>query len=313
MNVEKDYFWFWLFKARGIGPKSLILIAQILEKKDPQPEMLPRSQSGLSAQFPELSKILKNIREADNEKVYAEYEELKTRGMEIIYPKHPNTPPSLFEIAPILFIKGKRELLTSNGVAIVGSRNVSDTGIHISRKLAAELANEGLNVVSGYAKGVDSAAHLGALAAKGTTTIVLPYGIKELRQKREFREFNWERDVLAVSQFNPADKWLARNAMTRNKLVCALSKAVIVIESEQESGTFNTAQTALEMKRPLFVLDPKCPGIRPQGNEILINLGGERFNPDNGVAEIAKRISAIKMEKFPDEKKVSSEQLEFSY
>jgi DNA processing protein len=76
----------------------------------------------------------------------------------------------------MLFIKGQRKLLTSDGVAIVGSRNVSDTGIRVARKLAAELANAELNVVSGYARGVDSEAHLGALAAEGTTTMVLPYG-----------------------------------------------------------------------------------------------------------------------------------------
>ena len=95
--------------------------------------------------------------------------------------------------------------------------------------------------------------------------MVLPYGIKELRQKSAFSEFDWQRDVLAVSQFDPDVKWLARNAMARNKLVCALSKAVVVIESGPEkdsqgkmSGTFNTAQTALSMNLPLFVLNPNA-------------------------------------------------------
>ena len=315
MNIERDYFWFRLFKTRGIGPKSLISIAKTLEKENLHPEVLLRRQSDLSAQFPELSKILNSkIRQVDEEKVHAEYEELKTKDVEFIYPRHPDFPRHLLEITPMLFTKGKRMLLTSDGVAIVGSRNVSDTGTRIARKLADKLANEGLNVVSGYAKGVDSAAHLGALDAEGTTTMVLPYGIKELRQKSVFREFDWQRDVLAVSQFDPGVKWLAHNAMARNKLVCALSKAVVVIESGQEmSGTFNTAQTALDMKRPLFVMDPECFDNPPKGNEKLINLGGERLNPDDGAAEIAKRISAEKMEQSPVAKKASSEQLEFSY
>ena len=276
---------------------------------------------GVPTQFPELVKILKGkIRAEDRDKTYTEYEQLKTQDIEFIYPGHPDFPPHLLEIAPMLFIKGQRKLLTSDGVAIVGARNVSDTGVRVARKLAAELANAGLNVVSGYAKGVDSEAHLGALAAEGTTTMVLPYGIKELRQKSAFRKFDWQRDVLAVSQFHPGVKWLARNAMARNKLVCALSKAVMVIESGIErgaqgkmSGTFNTAQTALSMNVPLFVLHPRCFDNPPKGNAELIALGGESLEPDNGAEVIVKRISATKTEPPPVKKPDSSEQLLISF
>jgi DNA processing protein len=260
------------------------------------------------------------IRVEVEEEVRAEHEQLKAQGVEFIYPRHPDFPPHLLEIAPMLFIKGQRKLLTSDGVAIVGSRNVSETGIRVARGLAAELANAGLNVVSGYAKGVDSEAHLGALATEGTTTIVLPYGIKELRQKSVFSEFDWQRDVLAVSQFDPGVKWLARNAMARNKLVCALSKAAVVIESGPErdsqgkmSGTFNTAQTALSMNLPLFVLDPKGFDNPPKGNAGLIDLGGECFDPDGGAEAIVKSISAAKTELPPVEKQDSPEQLEISF
>ena len=256
------------------------------------------------------------IRVEDSDKAYTEYEQLKTQGIEFIYPRHPDFPPHLLEIAPMLFIKGQRKLLTSDGVAIVGSRNVSDIGIRVARELAAELANAGLNVVSGYAKGVDSEAHLGALAAEGTTTMVLPYGITELRQKSAFREFDWQRDVLAVSQFDPNVKWLARNAMARNKLVCALSKAVVVIESGPEkdsqgkmSGTFNTAQTALNMSLPLFVLDPKCFENPPKGNADLIDLGGECLDPADGAEAIVKRISVAKTESSSDEQQDDEEQV----
>ena len=298
MNIERDYFWFQLFDAPRIGPKYLISVAKILEKEDCPPE---------------LSKILGKIRAEDEEKVSAEYGELKEKGIDIIYPGHLDFPPHLLEIAPMLFIKGKRKLLTSDGAAIVGSRNVSDTGIRVAWKLAAEFASAGLNVVSGYAKGVDSEAHLGALAAEGTTTMVLPYGIKKLRQKSAFRKFDWQRDVLAVSQFDPDVKWLARNAMVRNKLVCALSKVVVVIESGLErdaqgkmSGTFNTAQTALSMNLPLFVLNPECFDNPPKGNADLIDRGGKHFDPDDGAEGI---ISAAKTESSSDEQQDSPEQL----
>ena len=259
--------------------------------------MLPRIQSDLSAQFPELAKILKGkIREEDREKVYAAHEQLKKQGIDIIYPGHPDFPPHTLEIAPILFVKGQQKRLRSDSVTIVGARNVSDKGIRITRNLAGELVGKGINIVSGYAKGVDSEAHLGALEAEGTTTLVLSDGIKQLRQKSAFKKFNWDRDVLAVSQFDPDTKWSAWNAMERNQLVCALSKAVVVIESGPErdtqgkmSGTFNTAKTALDLNLPLFVLNPSCFDNAPKGNADLIELGGYSLNPANGAKEIVER------------------------
>lgn len=297
MNINRDYFWFRLFKTRGIGPKLLVSVAKTLEAENLNPEMLPRSQSDLSAKFPKLAKILNGkIRAEEREKVTTAYEQLKKQGIDIIYPGHQDFPPHLLEISPILFVKGQEKRLMSDSVAIVGARNVSDKGIRIARKLAGDLASEGINVVSGYAKGVDSEAHLGALEAEGTTTLVLPNGINQLRQKNAFKKFNWDRDVLAVSQFDPDTKWIARNAMVRNKLVCALSKAVVVIESGPErdaqgkmSGTFNAAKTALSMGLPLFVLNPDCLDNALEGNAALIALGGYSLNPTDGAKEIVER------------------------
>ena len=235
------------------------------------------------------------IHTEDSNKAYTECEHLKTQGVEVIHSQLPDLPPVLFKIAPTLYIKGQRKLLTTDGVAIVGARNVSDTGIRIARTLAGELASAGLNIVSGYAKGVDSEAHFGALAAGGTTTIVLSCGIKELRQKRTFKAFDWQRNVLVVSQFAPDAKWSARNAMARNKLVCALSKAVVVIESGSEidshgkmSGTFNTAKAAMRMGLQLFVLDPRCFDNPPEGNADLIKLGGKCLDPASGAEVVVK-------------------------
>lgn len=252
------------------------------------------------------------IRTKNSDKAYTEYEYLRKQGVEVITESLPDFP--------LLFGKGERKLLTSAGVAIVGARNVSDTGIRHARTFAGELASAGFNIVSGYAKGVDSEAHLGALAAGGTTTMVLSCGIKELRQKRVFKTFDWQRKVLAVSQFAPDAKWSARNAMARNKLVCKLSTAVVVIESGPErdsqgkmSGTFNTAKTAMRMGLPLFVLDPTCFDNPPQGNVDLIKMGAECLDPV-GVAEaVVKSIAHAKTPPPPVKKQEASEQLEIPW
>ena len=299
MRINTDYFWFRLFKTRGIGPKLLSSIAKILAAENLTPEMLPRNQNDLSAQFPELAKILNGkICEEDQEKSYAAYKQLKDHGIKIIYPGHPDFPPNILEIAPILFVKGQQKRLTSDSVTIVGARDVSDKGVRITRNLSGELVAKGINIVSGYVEGVDLEAHLGALAAGGTTTLVLSDGIKQLRQKSAFKKFNWDRDVLAVSQFDPDAKRHLWSALARNQLVCGLSKAVVVIESGPErdtqgkvSGTFITAKAALDLDLPVFVVNPSCLDNAPKGNADLIALGGYSLNPADGVTEIVERIS----------------------
>ena len=99
--------------------------------------------------------------------------------------------------------------------------------------------------------------------------------------------------MLVVSQFDPDTKWQAWNAMARNQVICALSKAVVVIESGPErgtqgkmSGTFITAKIALDMNLPLFVLNPNYLDNPPKGNAELIALGGSSLNPTNGAKEI---------------------------
>ena len=298
MSIDKGYFWFRLFKTRGIGTNILASIAKILEAENLNPETLPLDHNDLSVWFPKLAKILNGkIRTADREKVYAAYEQLKDDGINIIYPGHPDFPPHLLEISPILFVKGQQKRLRSDSVTIVGARDVSDKGIRITRKLAGELIGKGINIVSGYVAGVDVEAHLGALEAGGTTTIVLSDGIKQLRQKSAFKKFNWNRDVLVVSQFDPDTEWSAWNTLERNQLVCALSKAVIVIESGPErdtqgkiSGTFITAKAALDLNLPLLVVNPSCFDNPPKGNADLIALGGHSLDPVNGAEEIVKHI-----------------------
>ena len=317
MRMDKGYFWFRLFKTRGIGPKILSSVAKTLEANNLDPEVLSLDRNDLSEQAPKLAKILKEkIREEDTEKVSTDYEQLRKQGIDIIYPGHPDFPPQLLDIAPILFVKGEKKRLTSDSATIVGARDVSAKGVRITRNLAGELAGKGINIVSGYAKGVDSEAHLGALEAKGTTTLVLPNGINQLRQKNAFKKFNWDRDVLAVSQFDPDTKWQAWNAMERNKLVCALSKAVVVIESGPEqdaqgkmSGTFNTAKAALDLNLPLFVVNPDCLDNPPAGNEALIKLGGYSLDPVNGVEAITKHIFVETEEPTSIENQNSTEQL----
>lgn len=304
MITDTNYFWFRLFETQGIGTKTLVNIARLLTKHGISSSEIPLSKNELSTKLPDLAKIiLSKIHKNDQERIYNEYRSLLQEDIEIIHPESLEYPSNFLSyaeklnISPVLYAQGNSKLLDSDGIGIAGARNVSQKGIEATRKIAADLAFNGYNVVSGYAKGVDSEAHLGALNAGGTTTFVLSYGIREFRRKRDFKEINWAKDTLAISQFKPTTKWLARNAMARNKLICALSQGVIIIEAGAEkdnkgrmSGTFNTGKTTLEMNLPLFVVSPGYFDVQPVGNSILIKKGGIEIDPQNGVKDIINYI-----------------------
>ncbi|MBC8204401.1 DNA-processing protein DprA [bacterium] len=306
MIISEEYIWFRLFKTPGIGPKKLVSIAEILDTEKLALEVILSNNNVLYYKYPEIVDILKNITKFENSEIIInEYEQLKNDKIDIIYPGCNYYPIDLltysknFNISPILFSKGLKSVLNGDSIAIIGSRNTSIKGANIARSIAYNLSTEGTNIISGYAKGIDSEAHIGALEAGGTTTMVLSYGINELIKKKDFVEIDWDRDILAISQFDPNAKWKAYYAMIRNKLVCALSRAVIVIESGPEkdsagkmSGTYNAAMAAIEMNIPLFVVDPNIFDKCPEGSQELIRKGGIRFNPKD---EISIIIDNIKM------------------
>ena len=145
-----------------------------------------------------------------------------------------------------------------------------------------ELSRHGINVVSGYAQGVDLAAHKAALESGGTTTFVLAEGILKFKLKQEIKDLITDENYVVISQFLPKLTWLTRNAMQRNKTICGLSNAVVIIESGLAGGTFEAGKAALELKRPLFVLEYAHPPVSAEGNIYFIRRGAKTLRKRNG-------------------------------
>ena len=174
-----------------------------------------------------------------------------------------------------LSFKGNKALMGMPGVAVVGSQKPTPKARKVAERLGACLVSKDINVVSGYAKGIDQAAHYGALSHQGTTTIVLPYGIKGAYIRRELNEFWSDEQILFISQFPDAAKFSGRNAMVRNQMIVNQSESVIVVESDTKGGTFATGNMTLNTPdKELFVIDPvDLPGCK-HGNAELIRRGG---------------------------------------
>ncbi len=174
---------------------------------------------------------------------------------------------------PILAMWGNLQLLDSPAVGWCGSRHASEQGIAFTEDTVEQAVERGITVVSGAAKGIDTAAHRTALANGGTTIVVAPEGILGFRLRTEIKEFASPANTLIVSEFQPNAHWSAANAMTRNHTLIGLSNALIVVESGLQGGTFEAGQFALKTTVPLFVAEYAQPSESAVGNSYFIQRG----------------------------------------
>ncbi|MGC1214466.1 MAG: DNA-processing protein DprA [Micromonospora sp.] len=187
--------------------------------------------------------------------------------------RYPTNLGGLASSSPVMFYWGNLGLLTAPSLGMCGSRKASDLGLKAAAACGEEVQQQGVVVVSGYAKGVDTETHLAALRNGGSTIIVLAEGFDHFRIKRSIpREIFKKEKVLVLSQFAPRQPWSAGGAMTRNKLIYGLSLALVVVEAGEKGGTLAAGSGALAQGKPVFVLD--FNGSTPAGNRILLEKGG---------------------------------------
>lgn len=181
-----------------------------------------------------------------------------------------------------LFCMGRKELLDEPMILICGARDASEGAIKLARKCGLYAVGRGYTVASGYARGVDRAAHLGALEAGGSTVAFLPFGLSRFRVSCDIAdEFDPER-FCVVSEVPPGYGFTAQSAFRRNKFLVALSEAVIVIEPGDGGGSWYTAERAAWMRKPLFFLE----GSRLDVVGKMAPLGGIRLQVKKGVPDL---------------------------
>lgn len=186
-------------------------------------------------------------------------------------------PVLLREIAsppPLLFTRGAILPRDRRGLAIVGSRKPTLAGVGMARTLARDLAAAGFTIVSGLARGIDTAAHLGALEAGGRTIAVLGSGIDAIYPPENCElAMRIAASGAVVTEFGPGSGPLKWNFPRRNRLISGLALGTIVIEAGERSGALITAGFALEQNRTVFAV-PGSPGFaRSKGTNGLIKQG----------------------------------------
>lgn len=234
-------------------------------------------------------------------------------------------PPKLKTIKnpPIkLYTIGNVELLNENSISIIGSRNCSKKGEELAEKFAFELANQGLAIVSGMAKGIDRKAHIGAIESNEKTIAVLGCGFNHIYPEENIDLYYEiiEKGGLVISEYLPETKADSKKFLERNRIVSGLSIGVLVIEAAHRSGTSITAKIAQKQGRKVFVLPHEIDDKHGVGTNRLIQKGANLITSTKQIIdhfdfleykEFTKSLENIKNIQKIEKNKSKTYQIEF--
>ncbi len=194
--------------------------------------------------------------------------DIKEEGYPLLLKEIPNPPKQIY-------VRGAVPNLRLPAIAIVGTRKATTAGIGIAEEMAAELARQGLIIISGLAMGIDAAAHRGALGARGRTVAVLGNGINEIypAQNERVAEEILKTGGAIISEYPPGEPSFKQNFIHRNRIISGLSVAVVVIEAPFRSGALATAGFAAEQGRSVFVVPGPVTHPNYVGSHALIRDG----------------------------------------
>jgi DNA processing protein len=229
---------------------------------------------------------------ASEDSVRREIARTERLGARYLFLDDPDYPPLLAEIEnapPALILRGAAGLMARPCVAMVGARNASAAACRFARQLAEALAAEGITVVSGLARGIDTAAHSGALAGGTIGVIASGIDIAFPPENAELQEAVATRGLLVAEQ-PPGTEPRARHFPYRNRIIAGLSQGTVVVEAAPKSGSLITARLAAEAGREVMAVPGSPLDPRAQGCNLLIREGATLIQSAADVAEMLRPI-----------------------
>ena len=200
---------------------------------------------------------------------------------------YPAALSAIVDPPPVLWVRGNINALSGPAVAIVGSRAGSPYSLTVAERIAADLAARGVVIVSGLARGVDAAAHRGALAAPGATVGVLGSGT-DIIYPAEHRPLAREIEGAAgaiVSELAPGTPPQPQFFPLRNRIISGLSRAVLIVEAGEKSGSLITARCALDQGRDVLAVPGNILGGRNRGGHALLRDGAKIVESADDILE----------------------------
>ncbi len=308
MNGNRDdkFYWLALKLIPGVGARTFL---RLINRFGNPEEVLRANRDALASIKGISRKTVRNIVNKNFEKdPEKELKEIEKRGIKIVCFNDPDYPKNLATIhdpPPVLFVKGDLSVKDVISVAVVGSRSASYQGLSFTRRFCGDIARYGLTVVSGFAMGIDTAAHTGCIQAGGRTLAILGCGldIDYPRQNRELRK-KIVRQGAMLTEFPLGTQPESRNFPSRNRIISGISLGVVVVEAGKRSGSLITARLALEQNREVFAVPGSVTNYRSLGPNWLIKQGAKLVErAEDIVEELAPMLEPPLPRRRPTESK----------
>ena len=204
----------------------------------------------------------------------------------IFDPRYPPLLSCISDPPPVLWVRGDAERLASVAVAIVGSRAATPYALEVAERLGEDLGARDVAVVSGLARGVDSAAHRGCLAGGGTTLAILGSGVDRVYpSEHEELAVNIASKGVVASELGPGAAPLPEHFPLRNRIISGISLAVVVVEASEKSGSLITARCALEQGRDVMAVPGSILSGRNRGSHSLLKDGAKVVETADDILE----------------------------
>ncbi len=200
---------------------------------------------------------------------------------------YPENLKDLDNAPTVLYVRGKLKPSDANAVAVVGSRKMTSYGREVTEKFSSELANFGITIVSGLARGIDTAAHKAALFVGGRTIAVLGCGLDSIYppENIQLAKEIIHKGSAIVSEYPLGYPALPSNFASRNRIVSGLAKAVLVVEGAQKSGTLLTASSAADQGRTVFAVPGQITSPLSAAPLFLLKNGAKMITVPSDILE----------------------------
>ena len=268
--------WFALKSVSGVGN---LLFRRLIERFGSPEAVLGANEAALMTVQGLTPRLVEAIlQQRPCEAVERELEAVRRHRIAIVTQTDPHYPPLLLRIPdppPFLYVKGALPAAPLN-IAVVGSRNATDYGIGATRRLCMDLVRHGVTIVSGMARGVDTAAHAGAIAGGGCTVAVQGTGLNRIypRENKGLCHQIAENGAV-VSEFSLDTGPDAHHFPARNRIISGMCHGTVVVEATGRSGSLITARLAADQNREVFAVPGNIHSFKSVGTHALIRQGAK--------------------------------------
>jgi DNA processing protein len=276
LNLRRN-LWLGLALTPALGPIRARKLVEHFGGIEPvyRASLTGLEGAGLRAESAQCIALGKALELAEEELVRA-----ASAGAEIVTlddDAYPTTLKNIYDPPLVLYVRGDTAILSMPGIAVVGTRHPTPYGIGMANRLSCDLATRGMVIISGMARGVDTAAHRGALEGKGKTIAVWGTGVDVPypRENRKLAEQIVETGGAIISEFAVGTFAAPQNFPIRNRIISGLSIGVLVVEAGEYSGTRITARNALEQSRDVFAVPGNVTNKNSWGPNTLIKQGAK--------------------------------------